>query len=146
MSKAYVVMPSEGRPTPLNVLGTKVTVLAASSQNGCYGMTFQEGPEGFGPPPHSHDWDEAFYVLSGTVHFQCEGENHECHPGTLVHVPRNTVHGFSYGKDGGAMMEITSRDGNAAEMFTQVNDNIDPENPDIGATLEILKANGVTVA
>ena len=88
MSKPYVVMPSDSRPDALDVLGTKVTVLEAASQNGGYGLTFQQGPEGSGPPPHSHDWDEAFYVLSGAINFQCGDKHYECHPGTLVHVPR----------------------------------------------------------
>ena len=145
MSEPYVVMPSDNRPDALDVLGTKVTVLEASSQNGCYGLTFQQGPEGSGPPPHSHDWDEAFYVLSGTINFQCGDKHYECAPGTLVHVPRNTVHGFNYAAGGGSMLEITSKDSQAAEMFTQVSENIDPENPDIPQTLAILQAHGVSV-
>ena len=146
MSKSCVVIPGDGRPAPLNVVGTKVTVLATSSENGCYGITFQEGPEGSGPPPHSHDWDEAFYVVSGTINFLCDGEKYECKAGSLVHVPRNTVHAFSYGKGGGSMMEITSRDSTAAEMFAAVDREIDPDNPDIPRTLAILEENGVRVA
>ena len=145
MTKPYVVIPDDNRPEALDVLGTKVTVLGASSENDCYGLTFQQGPEGSGPPPHSHDWDEAFFVLSGTINFQCDGDSYACTPGTLVHVPRNTVHAFSYSEGGGSMLEITSKDGHAAEMFTQVSEEIDPENPDIPKTLGILRAHGVTV-
>jgi quercetin dioxygenase-like cupin family protein len=141
----HFVMPQAKRPRALNVVGTKVTVLAASSATQAYGMTFQQGQEGSGPPPHSHDWDEAFYVLSGEIHFQCGDEKHTCSPGTLVHVPRNTVHGFTYGKGGGSMLEITSRDSKAAEMFMAIDAAIDPQAPDIPRTLQVLEDNGVTV-
>jgi quercetin dioxygenase-like cupin family protein len=146
MSKTHVVISPEQRPDPLDVFGTKVTILASSTETQCYGITFQEGEEGSGPPPHSHDWDETFYVLSGTIHFLCGDKKHECIPGTLVHVRRNTVHGFNYGKGGGKMMEITSRDGKAAEMFTDVDAEIGAAAPEITKTLEILERNGVTIA
>ena len=44
------------------------------------------------------------------------------------------------------MMEITSRDSKAAEMFTEVDAEIDAGDPDIPKALGILKRNGVTVA
>jgi len=144
IDKHSVTFP-ELRPGALNVLGTKVTVLAASSQNHCFGMTFQEGSEGSRPPPHCHDWDEAFYVLSGEIEFQCGNDKYNCIPGTLVHVPRNTVHGFTYGRGGGSMVEVTSRDGRAAEMFTAVDREIDPAAPDIPRTIQILRECGVTL-
>jgi len=145
MTKTHYVMKPDQRPEALDVVGTKVTILASSSETGCYGITFQKGEEGSGPPPHSHDWDEAFYVISGEVNFQCAGEHHKCPAGTLVHIPRNTVHGFSYGSGGGTMMEMTSRDSTAAEMFTAFDAEIDADT-DISTTLALLKKNGVTVA
>ncbi len=145
MKKTHFVMKPEDRPAALDVVGTKVTILAASTATESYGITFQKGEAGFGPPPHSHDWDEAFYVISGTVKFQCAGEEHTCPAGTLVHVPRNTVHGFNYDVGGGSMMEITSRDSTAAEMFTAFDAEIDTDS-DVSRILSVLKANGVTVA
>jgi quercetin dioxygenase-like cupin family protein len=44
-----------------------VTVLASNAATQSYGITLQQGEEGPGPPPHSHDWDEAFYVLKGEI-------------------------------------------------------------------------------
>jgi hypothetical protein len=51
----------------------------------------------------------------------------------------------SYGKGGGSMIEITSRDSKAAEMFTAINAAIDPQAPDIPRPLQILEELGVTV-
>ena len=49
---------------------------------------------GGGPPPHSHDWDESFYVLRGEVEIVCDGNTAVLGAGSLVHVPRGTVHGY----------------------------------------------------
>ena len=141
----FVVTPDR-RARPLNVVGTQVTVLASNEATQSYGITLQQGDEGTGPPPHSHDWDEAFYVLSGEVHFSCDGEAHVCAPGTLVHIPRGTVHGFQYGKGGGQMLEVTGKNALAAQMFTAVDRSIPPGTPDIPSLLQVLRQNGVTVA
>jgi len=141
----FIVAPGR-RARPLNVVGTQVTVLASNDATKSYGITLQQGDEGTGPPPHSHDWDEAFYVLSGRIHFLCGGEAHECEPGTLVHIPRGTVHGFQYGQGGGQMLEITGEKALAAQMFTAVDQAMPPGPPDIAQLLRVLGQNGVTVA
>jgi len=141
----HEVIALEDRAEALDVFGTEVTVLAFASQNGCYGITHQCGAEGSGPPPHCHPWDEAFFVLAGEITFRCGDETYVCSPGTLVHVPRNTVHAFTYGAGGGSMLEVTSRESRAAEMFTEVDAEIDAGNPDIAKALAILQRNGVTV-
>ena len=70
-----------------------------------------------------------------------------CMPGSLVHVPRGTVHGFRYGRGGGQMLEITGQGSLAAQMFTAINNEVPAgPPPDILKVLEVLKRNGVTVA
>ena len=54
-------------PAPLKIVGEEVIVLASGAQTGSYEIFRQAGPEGSGPPPHRHAWDEAFYVLDGEV-------------------------------------------------------------------------------
>lgn len=141
----FVLRPDQHEPA-LNVVGTKVTVLASNAATQSYGITLQQGEEGTGPPPHSHDWDEAFYVLKGEVHFLCDGKAYACSVGTLVHIPRGTVHGFRYGSGGGQMLEITGVGALAAQMFMAVDSEVPPGAPDIPKLLDVLKRNGVTVA
>jgi quercetin dioxygenase-like cupin family protein len=71
MPAPFIVTPV-GAPRPLNVVGEKITVLASSAQTGGYEIFLQTGPEGSGPPPHSHPWDESFYVtsLGSSLNFQ----------------------------------------------------------------------------
>jgi quercetin dioxygenase-like cupin family protein len=146
MKVQYFVLTPDLREPALNVFGTQVTVLASNTATQSYGITLQQGDEGTGPPPHSHDWDESFYVLKGKIEYLCDGEAHMCTPGTLVHVPRGTVHGFLYGKGGGQMLEITGQDALAAQMFTAVDTEMPAGALDISKALEVLKRNGVSVA
>jgi quercetin dioxygenase-like cupin family protein len=68
----FVLRPDQHEPA-LNVVGTQVTVLASNAATQSYGITLQQGEEGTGPPPHHHDWDEAFYVLKGGFTFCATG-------------------------------------------------------------------------
>ena len=85
-SKPFIVKPVDRGPA-LNVIGTQVTVLASEKDIRDQQITVQSGDEGTGPPPHSHDWDESFYVTKGLIEFTCGGETSVCGAGTLVHVP-----------------------------------------------------------
>ena len=146
MSIRHFVLRPDQHERALNVVGTQVTVLASNAATQSYGITLQQGEEGTGPPPHSHDWDEAFYVLKGEIHLLCDGKAHACNVGTLVHIPRRTVHGFSYGSGGGQMLEITGSGALAAQMFKAVDNEIPVGPPDIPKLLDVLKRSGVTVA
>ena len=143
-AQPFVVTPADYDPA-LNVLGTKVTVLASNAATHSYEITLQQGDEGMGPPLHSHNWDESFYILKGIVEFNCAGKTVMCTPGTLVHVPAGTVHGFRYGAGGGEMLELTGQGGFATRMFTAIDKEIPPGPPDIPKVLEVLKQNGLTV-
>jgi len=145
MNSQYLVLKPEQRDAPFNVVGTLVTVLADDPENRRFGVTFQQGDEGTGPPPHCHGWDECFYVLEGGVEFTCEGESYVCTPGTLVVVPNGTIHGFKYCAGGGKMLEFTGQGTLAAQMFKAMDDEIPPGPPDVPKILDVLGRNGVTV-
>ena len=146
MSIQHFVLRPDQHGRALNVVGTQVTVLAPNSVTQSYGITLQQGDQGTGPPPHSHDWDEAFYVLKGEVNFLCDGKAYACTVGTLVHVPRGTLHGFSYGSGGGQMLEITGSGALAAQLFTAIDGEIPVGPPDVPKLLDVAKRNGVTIA
>jgi quercetin dioxygenase-like cupin family protein len=142
--KPFIVKPGD-RSASLNVIGTKVTVLASEADAQDQQITLQSGPEGMGPPPHSHDWDESFYVTNGQIQFTCGSETTMCTAGTLVHVPAGTVHAFSYGPGGGEMLEITGRRSQAVRMFAALNREIPPGPPDVAKVTHVLGEHGVKV-
>lgn len=141
-SKQFVVKPDDRR-TALNVLGTKVTVLVSESDSKVQQITLQSGAEGMGPPPHSHDWDESFYVTQGQIQFTCAGQTTMCFAGTFVHVPAGTVHAFSYGPGGGEMLEITGAGSKAIQMFSALDRELPPGAPDVPKVLQVAGEYGV---
>jgi quercetin dioxygenase-like cupin family protein len=142
--KPFVLKPSE-RSAALSVVGTQVAVLASQADTRDQQITLQSGPEGMGPPPHTHLWDESFYVTKGQVKFTCDGEVTMCTAGTFVHVPGGTVHAFSYGPGGGEMLEITGGRSNAVQMFTALDREVPPGPPDIPKAIQVLGEYGVKV-
>ena len=131
--KEKVITPSD-RNTALNVIGVNVTVLTDSNAQK---ITLQSGAEGAGPPPHSHPWDESFYVTKGSVQFTCNGQTSNCQEGTLVNVPAGTVHAFSFGEGGGEMIEITTSNSKAIPMFSALDRIIPPGPPDVTKVIEV---------
>ena len=143
-AQPFVVTPEDYDPA-LNVLGCKVTVLASNAATQGYEITLQQGDEGMGPPLHSHNWDESFYVIAGKVEFTCAGKTVVCPPGTLVHVPAGTVHCFRYLVDGCDVLELTGQGGMATQMFKAVSREIPAGPLEVPRLLEVLTRNGVTV-
>jgi len=145
MSKTALILKPEKYGSALSVGGSEVTVLASQKDTAGQEFTYQAGEQGLGPPPHSHAWDESFFVISGSVEISCDGKTEMCTPGTLVFVPGGTVHSFQYGSDGGEMLEITSAGGKAAQMFTEIDAESPADPPDFAKIIEIMRRNEVTV-
>ena len=142
--KSFVIKPAD-RKTALSVLGTQVTVLASGEDSSEQRITLQTGSEGTGPPPHSHDWDESFYVSHGQIQFTCGGAATMCAAGTFVHVPAGTVHSFSYGPGGGEMIEITGARSQSIEMFSELARELPPGPPDVAKAIQVLGKHGCKV-
>lgn len=144
MPAPFVVKPGQA-PSPLNVVGEQITVLASGAQTGSYEIFLQAGPENSGPPPHNHPWDESFYVIKGEIAFGYDNHETIAGPGTLVHLPAGSTHWFRFGKGGGEMISMTSREA-ASRMFTDMDREISPDNPDLDKLLEIGKRHGLGVS
>jgi len=95
MNPEAKIVSSDTRPAR-RVLGVAVDVyLTGDDTNGQYTAYRCTVPPQAGPPPHHHDtFDEAFYVVSGTVEIQIGSETQIAGPGTYVFIPRGTPHTF----------------------------------------------------
>lgn len=143
MNSRPLVVTAGDRGTTLTVVGTNVTVLVSDTDSSDQQITLQSGDEGTGPPPHSHDWCESFYVTKGQVRFTCSGQTTMCVAGTLVHVPPGVVHSFSYGPGGGEMLEVTGRGSKAVQMFSALDREIPPGPPDVPKVIQVAGEYGV---
>jgi quercetin dioxygenase-like cupin family protein len=143
-AKPFVVAPADYAPT-LDIVGEHCTVLASGEQTEGYEVFLQHGAERSGPPPHSHPWDESFYVVRGEIDFGIDADSKTASPGTLVHLPAGTVHWFRFGAGGGEMISITSRLG-ASAMFTDMAVEIAPVDPDLEKLAEVGGRHGLKLA
>jgi len=141
----FVVTPNT-YARPLNVVGEKITVLASNASTQGYEIFLQQGDEGSGPPPHSHDWDESFYVVKGSVEISFNDKTITAAPGTLVHLPAGTIHSFRFGACGGEMISVASQTSRAAHLFTTIDREVPVGPPDIPKLIAIAEKCGVTVA
>jgi len=142
-AKPFVVTPKD-YDRALSVVGEHITVLASGDATGGYEIFLQEGPEGSGPPPHSHPWDESFYVIRGALEFGVGDDALTAQPGTLVHLPAGTTHWFRFREGGGQMISMTSRRG-ASGMFAELDREIQPDRPDLEKLVRIATRHGLTV-
>ena len=57
-------------------------------------INYIQTPVGGGSPAgmHVHDVDQIFYVLSGTMSIEIEGQEHDCPPGSLIVFPKGVPH------------------------------------------------------
>jgi quercetin dioxygenase-like cupin family protein len=133
--KAFVVKPGS-YPAPLKIVGEEITVLASGEATNGYEIFFQKGPEGSGPPPHFHDWDESFFVTRGRIEFGIAEGSFVAEAGTLVHLPGGTTHWFRFGAGGAEMISMTSRRA-ASQMFTDMHHELSSQDPDLEKLKEI---------
>lgn len=88
---------STGKDSPAYWLVDILWVVHATGEQtqGRYSVVEQWMPEGSGPPPHVHPYeDETFWVMEGEMTVEVGGKTLVLGPGTMGHVPRNTVHSF----------------------------------------------------
>ena len=69
MTATPFVVTAKDYDAPLNIVGEQITVLASGERTEGYEIFLQQGPEGSGPPPHAHPWDESFFVTKGEIEF-----------------------------------------------------------------------------
>ena len=96
MSHTPLFLPANAARKDLEVVGEVIHVLADASQTGSFEIFDQRGPEGAGPPPHPHPWDEAYFMLEGEMDVLLGDRTVVLKVGDFAHVPAGTVHCFHF--------------------------------------------------
>jgi len=79
----------------VSVAGGTYTILMSSAQTaGRYCLVDMLVPNGGGPPPHRHDFEEMFTLLEGELEFTFRGQSQTVRAGSTVNVPANAPHAF----------------------------------------------------
>jgi quercetin dioxygenase-like cupin family protein len=77
------------------VVGDTYSILVSGAQTaGRYCLIDMIVPNGSGPPPHRHDFEEMFTLLEGDLEFTFRGETTTVRAGSSVNIPANAPHMF----------------------------------------------------
>jgi quercetin dioxygenase-like cupin family protein len=74
--------------------GTYTILLSGAETNNRYCLIDMLVPDGGGPPPHRHDFEEMFTLLEGEVEFTFRGETRNVATGVSLNIPSNAPHSF----------------------------------------------------
>lgn len=94
-----LIQPQEHSQT-LHLAGVDITPLVSGHQAADYEVGVISGRNGHGPPPHSHPWDETYFVLHGEVVFGVGTQEQAFAKGACVHVPAGERHWFRFDQPG----------------------------------------------
>lgn len=140
---------AEGRYVSL--AGDTYTVLVTGNDTaGKYCLIDMHVPDGGGPPPHRHDFEEMFTVLEGSVEFTFRGEKTTVSQGATVNIPANAPHSFKNISGSPARLLCMCTPAGQDEFFMQVGDVVDgPHSPPpmlSGEELQKRKARAMELA
>jgi mannose-6-phosphate isomerase-like protein (cupin superfamily) len=96
-TSGHVMPPSEGRQIPIPGVPEVSTVKVEGAASGGRVSVHEEwhGADDPGVPRHfHHQLDEIFYVLEGDMRFLVGDDEVVAPPGTVIYVPRGTVHAW----------------------------------------------------
>ena len=95
---------------PIKAFGLDIKVLLSTeAAGGAISVLMGWHKPGEGPPDHVHfKQEEMFFIVEGTYEMTVGGQTSTAGPGTIVFIPRNTVHRFkNVGDTTGCMLDWT---------------------------------------
>lgn len=95
--KLTVARPDSDDSLPhVGLVGDTYTILVSGEDTaGRYTLIDMHIPQGGGPPPHRHDFEELFSVLEGEIEATFRGEKLRLGPGETINIPANAPHSFT---------------------------------------------------
>jgi mannose-6-phosphate isomerase-like protein (cupin superfamily) len=142
MMPATIVKAGE-RPA-INILGMPMRMLCeAGETGGAWSLFEEEVPLGMGPPPHRHDWDEAYYILEGELDFEVDGQPVRSKAGDFNYLPRNTVHGFKGASASPSRVLIFAAPAHGTEFFHELSSEVHSLPEDASKIPEIGERHGI---
>ncbi|NJC10474.1 quercetin dioxygenase-like cupin family protein [Micromonospora profundi] len=120
-----VANPDDPATTCISLAGGNYAMLITGKQtNGRYCLIDMRVPDGGGPPPHRHDFEEMFTILEGEIEFTFRGEEHTVPAGSTVNIPANAPHNFRNASGAPARMLCMCTPAGQDEYFLRVGDEV----------------------
>ena len=121
-----VVSPESPGTTFISLAGDTYAMLIGGEQTaGRYCLIDMHVPDGGGPPPHRHDFEEMFTILEGSIDFTFRGETTTVTAGSTVNIPANAPHFFRNRSGSPARMLCMCTPAGQEEFFRRVGDEVD---------------------
>lgn len=145
MSKQPMTV-KNGQVQSLSVLGTEVRFLCEAAATGnAWSLMEVVMPRDSGPPLHTHDWDEAYYIIEGEIQFTLGAQSVLATPGDFLYAPAGIPHGF-HGASERARMLILDVPAHAGKFFKEVNREVTELPRQLPKVIEIGARNGIHFA
>ena len=143
MQKQPIIVKSQD-VRPLHVLGTEVRFLCEGhSTNSAWSLMEVTLPPDSGPTPHSHQWDEAYFVIEGDVQFTVGDQRFTATAGDFVYTPGSVVHGFRGASQRPARVLILDAPAHASAFFTRVDREVKELPRDLPKVFDIGENTGI---
>ena len=127
----------------LAVAGDVYALLATGADtDNTYSLIEARVPPGGGPPPHTQEDTELFYVIEGEVTFSVDGQQVTVGPGTHLRVTPGVLHAFRNNSDHTATMLIQTLPSGIENYFREVGQPVSSmteHHPPTPADIEKLK-------
>ena len=131
-----------GAAESFHVLGETLRPMLTNAMGSAIEIFDTTGTPGGGPPPHAHQWEEIYVVLSGEMDVHIDGATTRLAAGGCAHVPANVAHGYTTIDATHFLTIVTS--GNAAKFFRQAAAEIEMNPPDVAGVLRVGAEHGIT--
>ena len=121
-----VANPDNPGTTHISLVGNTYAMLITGEQtDGRYCLIEMRVPDGGGPPPHRHDFEEMFTILEGEIEFTFRGEKHAVRAGSTINIPANAPHNFRNVSGAPARMLCMCTPAGQDEYFMRIGDVIE---------------------
>jgi quercetin dioxygenase-like cupin family protein len=120
-----VALPDDPALPHISQAGDVYTILISGAQTeGRYCLIDMLVPEGGGPPPHRHDFEEMFTLLEGELEFTFRGQTQTVRAPASINIPANAPHRFVNKSGKTAHMLCMCTPAGQEEFFLAVADRI----------------------
>ena len=141
MSESYFLGPAAG--LKLNVMGDRLRVLTwPDATDGLFEIFEVSALRGSGPPPHVHNWPEAYFILSGEIEVMVDGESKAVRAGDYVSVPSGKSHSYTVLSEQAKFIAVSAGDA-AGHFFADLHANIPTPVESFEAVLDVAARNEV---
>lgn len=145
MGNGFEVL-NAGEGPRLNVLGDEFICKTSGEESGG-GWTFFEATvmPGSVVPDHKHVFDEAFYILEGSIEMSADGEKLTATPGSYINIKGGIVHGYHNTTSEVVRYLTWTHPSGIGHFFSEINKNVKKLPEDLGQMVSIAEKHKIEI-